>query len=85
MFYDKVEDNILDNFPPTDILATVGRVLLALNILISVPYSVFMPRFSLYSVVVFIFGNLKYPKVLHAFLTIFVMGLALVLAGWSSC
>ncbi len=48
MFYHEVNSNILDNFPYNDIVATVARVLITLNILISVPYGCFMPRVSLY-------------------------------------
>jgi len=80
MFYHQVNSNILDNFPYNDIIATIARILITLNILISVPYGCFMPRVSIYLVFNLLFGPIKYLKTFHIVVTIGVLGSALLVA-----
>jgi len=80
MFYQNVQANILDNFPQDDLFANIARILLSLNILTSVPYSVFMPRFSIYSIIVLLFPkqeqSARFRTFFHIFGTVFVLGAA---------
>ncbi len=47
LFYGDVQPNILDSFPQKDLVATIGRVILAVDITITIPFSCFMPRISI--------------------------------------
>jgi len=50
LFYDKVQfdnGNILENFPRTDTIATIGRALLAFDVTLTIPFTCFMPRISI--------------------------------------
>lgn len=44
MYYNEVEDNIVDNFPTSDVFAIILRILLTINIVVTSPYSLYMPR-----------------------------------------
>jgi sodium-coupled neutral amino acid transporter 11 len=56
MFFPNVNANILENFHPGSITANIARILVSLNIVISVPYSVFMPRLAITSVLALFLG-----------------------------
>jgi hypothetical protein len=75
-----VKPNILDNYPFDSMFANVGRILLSLNIIISVPYGCLMPRLSLYSILTLMIGKIRYKKTFHVTVTLMVLGGGLVIA-----
>ena len=52
-------------FSYDDIIIVVARGLLCLTIIISIPYSLFMPRVSLYAMVKLVLGNRVDADVFH--------------------
>jgi len=48
MFYQNSQANILDNFSFDDLLANIARIMLSINIVLSVPYTVFMPKVAIF-------------------------------------
>jgi len=79
LFYNQVNANILNNYPSGDILANICRLLLCVNVAISVPYSCFMPRLSIFAVLTLFFGHLHHTF-MHVCLTIFILVLGVILA-----
>jgi len=79
MFYTNVYANILDNFPQNDIPANVARILLSLNVMMSVPYMCFMPRISLYAIITLFFGKLN-RTFFHVCFTILIITLGVLIA-----
>jgi len=86
MFFQNVDDNVVDNFSNTSGFGTACRLMIILAITISAPYSVFMPRVAIMALI-----QLKWPalvikgqaprlhrNILHATLTIVLLGLALM-------
>lgn len=54
LFYNQVANdngNILENFPRTDTVATIGRALLAFDVTLTIPFTCFMPRISIIAVI----------------------------------
>lgn len=51
LFFEEVQQNILQNFPRKDAIATVGRCFLAAGVTLAVPFSCFMPRVSIVAVI----------------------------------
>jgi amino acid permease len=51
LFYDGVADNILDNFPDHDVAVNVARLMVVVTVAVGVPYSLYLPRAALNSVI----------------------------------
>jgi len=79
LFYTEVQANVLDNFGENDILANVARLLLCLNVIISVPYYCYMPKFALYSVLTLYAGKLNETFV-QALFTVAIIAGGLIIA-----
>jgi len=79
LFYTEVQANVLDNFGENDILANVARLLLCLNVIISVPYYCYMPKFALYSVLALYAGKLNETFV-QALFTVAIIAGGLIIA-----
>eukprot|EP01112_Ceratiomyxa_fruticulosa_P016656 TRINITY_DN506_c0_g3_i1.p1 TRINITY_DN506_c0_g3~~TRINITY_DN506_c0_g3_i1.p1 ORF type:complete len:429 (+),score=53.62 TRINITY_DN506_c0_g3_i1:216-1502(+) len=47
LFYTTLGPNILDSFPEDDLIGTICRLVLALDICVTIPFSLFMPRVSI--------------------------------------
>jgi amino acid permease len=56
MFFDDVDDNILDNFSYKDVVTNVSRMLIVSNIVLSIPYNNFIPRVVISSMI-----QIKWP------------------------
>ncbi|PRP81903.1 hypothetical protein PROFUN_10611 [Planoprotostelium fungivorum] len=82
-FRDDTGDDILENFNDADVIANVGRIFLCINILLSIPYSCFMPRVSIYSIYTLYFGQPNKPwknHLINLIITLFVSGIAFALS-----
>jgi len=82
MFYENSQTNILDNLPTRNILADMARICICLNVLLSVPYMIFMPRVSLYAIIALIFPGKVPHKIFHHLVTVGVLGLGLLIAQY---
>jgi len=86
LFYDQVQyndGNILENFPRTDLVATIARALLAVDVTITIPFTCFMPRISIIAAIS-AFGP-RPKKIINSrpgfiVVTIFVLALAVTIA-----
>jgi len=79
LFFSDVRANVLDNFPEDDILANVARLFLCLNVIVSVPYYCYMPKFATYSVLTLYLGKMNETFV-QAMLTIVIIAAGLIIA-----
>ncbi len=68
-----VPSDILNAFADDDVAANVGRLLLSLNIMISLPYSIFMPRVSLQSLFKLALGPRLHDTSFHVLATVCLM------------
>lgn len=50
LFFEQVQANILQSFPEKDLIATIGRCVLALDATLTIPFTCFMPRISILAV-----------------------------------
>jgi len=83
MFYQNVHSNVLDNFSNDNIVAVFLRVIVIINILISVPYYCFMPKLALQFFVELLFGKITSQRkdmILNPLLTVIVLGSGFLIA-----
>jgi len=79
LFYTQVQANVLDNFPEDDLLANITRLLLCINVIASVPYYCYMPKFAVYSVLTLYLGKLN-ETLIQALLTVALIATGLIIA-----
>src|SRR4051812_41817203 len=65
--------NLLDAFSDKDVVANIGRMFMSLNILVSLPYSSFMPRLALLSIFKLTFGTRINESAFHIVATVCIM------------
>eukprot|EP01098_Paradermamoeba_levis_P001591 TRINITY_DN11867_c0_g1_i1.p1 TRINITY_DN11867_c0_g1~~TRINITY_DN11867_c0_g1_i1.p1 ORF type:complete len:455 (-),score=65.08 TRINITY_DN11867_c0_g1_i1:47-1411(-) len=80
LFYTDCKANVLDNFDLHDVLANICRILLSINIMLSVPYSVFIPRVALYSLISLFLGKKIKHVFFHVLMTALIVGTGCVIA-----
>jgi len=80
LFFTDSNSNILTNFSDNDVLANVMRLLLCLNVAISVPYGCFLPRLSLFAFFTLLFGTKLNHTFMHIGLTLMILPGAVLLA-----
>jgi sodium-coupled neutral amino acid transporter 11 len=83
LFFDMVNTNILQSFPRKDLVATIGRTLLAIDVTMTIPFTCFMPRISIIATLSAMGpGPKKWAQSTFGFavVTVFVLSLAVVIA-----
>jgi sodium-coupled neutral amino acid transporter 11 len=88
LFFTDAAGNILDNFAKDDRLVVICRVLLGVNVLFSIPYSVLMPRVVVQSLIKLPFPHLVEKSddnrfvrnAVHTIVTVILQVAAVVLA-----